>query len=60
VKIEGPKEYDPRVTWKVNDETIATIDERGVLVPKKAGKVTVTVTSIIDKNVTGKVVITIK
>ena len=38
VKIEGPKEYDPRVTWKVN----------------------VTVTSIIDKNVTGKVVITIK
>ena len=60
VKIEGPKEYDPRVTWKVSDETIATIDERGVLVPKKSGKVTVTVTSIIDNNVTGKVVITIK
>ena len=60
VKIEGPKEYDPRVTWKVSDETIATIDERGVLVPKKSGKVTVTVTSIIDNNVTGKVAITIK
>lgn len=60
LKIEGPKEYDPRVIWKVSDESIATIDERGVLVPKKAGKVTVTVTSAIDENVKGKVVITVK
>ena len=36
---------EKNVTWSVNDETIATIDQNGVLTPLKNGMVTITVTS---------------
>ena len=33
---------DGEIVWSVSDESIATIDENGILTPKKVGKVTVT------------------
>ena len=40
-----PENADPSVTWSVDDETIATIDQTGKLAANKVGKVTVTATA---------------
>ena len=42
---------DTTVTWSVDDETVATIDQNGVLSPLKSGNVVVTVRSNADENV---------
>ena len=59
VEVIGDKLVDGRVTWSVNNESLATIDERGVLTPKKTGKVTVTVKSVLDENIVASVVVNI-
>lgn len=48
------------VTWSVDDETIATINQTGKLTAVSAGSVTVTATSIYDNSVTGTATITIE
>ena len=40
-----PENADPSVTWSVDDETIATIDQTGKLIANKVGKVTVKATA---------------
>lgn len=47
------------VTWSVSDETIATIDENGVLTPVKNGTVTITVTSKENPEATASITIDI-
>lgn len=42
----APATANPKVVWSTNDETIATIDENGLLTGVKAGTVTVTATSV--------------
>lgn len=59
VEVIGDKLFDGRVTWSVNKTDYATIDERGVLIPKKAGKVIVTVKSVLDENIEASIEITI-
>ena len=46
---EAPE--DDRVIWSVDNESIATINEDGVLTPVSLGKVKVTVTSVADSRV---------
>ena len=47
------------VVWSVSDESIATIDESGILTPVAAGKVKVTVTSAATAEVTNSIEIEI-
>lgn len=35
-----------RLVWKVNDSSVASVDQNGMLTPKKAGKVKVTATAV--------------
>ena len=48
------------VTWSVDDEGVATINQTGKLTAVSAGSVTVTATSIYDNTVTGTATITIE
>ncbi|MDF1571856.1 MAG: Ig-like domain-containing protein [Bacteroidales bacterium] len=50
---------DPSVTWSVDDETIATIDENGLLTAVADGDVTVTATANDGSGVNGSLVVTI-
>ncbi len=47
-----PESADPRVTWSSNDETKATVNERGVVTGVAEGSVTITATSV-GKDATG-------
>ena len=47
------------VTWKVSDESIATIDENGLITCLKAGTVIITATYVYDKDVTSTYELTI-
>nr|WP_305852393.1 PKD domain-containing protein [Zobellia sp. B3R18] len=50
---------DPSVTWSSSDDTIATVDENGLLTGLSAGTVTVTATSVSDPEVSGSVLVEI-
>jgi hypothetical protein len=50
---------DPSITWSVDDEAIATIDENGLLTAVADGDVTVTATANDGSGVTGSLVVTI-
>ncbi len=50
---------DPSVTWSVDDESIAYIDDQGVLYPKNNGTVEVTATSVDNPTVSGSFTINI-
>lgn len=56
----APATANPKVAWSVSDETIATIDENGLLTAIKAGTVTVTATSVADNTIKNTKEITIK
>ncbi len=51
---------DRGVTWTSADETIATVDENGVVTAVGAGSTVITVASVLDPNVTATCVITVK
>lgn len=46
-----PKTSCQLLKWKSLDETVATVDQNGVVTPKRGGKVTIQVTSAIDDTV---------
>ncbi|WP_400072483.1 immunoglobulin-like domain-containing protein [Zobellia russellii] len=50
---------DPSVTWSSADDTIATVDENGLLTGLSAGTVTITATSVSDPEVSGSVLVEI-
>ena len=47
------------VNWSVDDETVAIIDENGLLTPVSNGIVTVTATSFQDPSISGSIAITV-
>lgn len=53
------KEVDLRVSWSVDNIDIATVDDRGVLTPKKVGKVVVKATSLLDSSVQATITINV-
>lgn len=56
----APAAANPKVVWSTNDETIATIDENGLLTGVKAGTVTVTATSAANSVIKATKEITVK
>lgn len=48
------------VTWKSSDETVVSVDATGKLVAKKAGKATITATSVADSSITATCEVTVK
>ncbi|WKX76127.1 Ig-like domain-containing protein [Zobellia laminariae] len=50
---------DPSVTWSSSDDTIASIDENGLLTGLSAGTATITATSVSDPDIKGVVQIEI-
>ncbi|WP_415669117.1 Ig-like domain-containing protein, partial [Zobellia roscoffensis] len=50
---------DPSVTWSSGDDTIASIDNNGLLTGLSAGTVTITATSVSDPEVSGSVIVEI-
>lgn len=48
------------VTWKSSDETVVSVDATGKLVAKKAGKATITATSVADPSITATCDVTVK
>lgn len=58
VEVEGV--INKAVIWSVNDEELATINQKGELTAKGTGTVTVTATSIADGTKTGTATITIQ
>ena len=54
-----PKEASQKVKWSSSDETVATVSDKGRVTGKAVGTADITATSEEDKNVTGKVTITV-
>ncbi len=50
---------DPSVSWSSGDDTIASVDDNGLLTGLSAGTVTITATSVSDPDVTGSVIVEI-
>ena len=50
---------DQGVTWASSDDTIATVDDRGVVTAHSKGSVTITATSVIDPAVSAQCTVTV-
>ena len=48
------------VTWKSSDETVATVNERGIVTGVNKGTATITATSIKDTNASAECVVTVQ
>lgn len=59
VKVEVKGSAEKTVTWKSSDEKLASVDSKGVLTPKKAGKVEISATSTVDSKKSDKLEINI-
>ncbi|MBQ4086908.1 MAG: leucine-rich repeat protein [Clostridia bacterium] len=46
-----PSYADKSVTWSIDDETVATIDENGVLTPLREGHAVITARSLLDDTI---------
>lgn len=60
VKAVTPKKASKSVSFKSSNTKIASVNSKGVISAKKAGKATITVTSKLNKKVTAKCVVTVK
>ncbi|MEE1366254.1 MAG: leucine-rich repeat protein, partial [Muribaculaceae bacterium] len=52
--------YNKVVTWKSSDETIATVDENGVVIAVKLGEATITATTTDGTNLSASCKVTVK
>ncbi|QVK16954.1 Ig-like domain-containing protein [Mycoplasmatota bacterium] len=57
--LVNPELASQDIIWSSSDETIATVDETGVVTPIKLGTVTITATSVVDNTVKGTLEITV-
>lgn len=58
-KVKKIKNYN-KVSYSSSKKSVATVDSKGVITAKKAGKATITVTSKANKKVKAKVTLTVK
>lgn len=57
--VEPENASDKSITWNSSDESIATVDENGLITAKKAGKVSITATSNADSTITATCYLTV-
>jgi Bacterial Ig-like domain (group 2) len=58
--VVQPTSAQQSVTWSTSDNTIATIDNTGLITLRLRGQVTITATSTVDPNVSGSVTLTVE
>ena len=57
--VDGKTPTNTKLTWKSSNETVATVDDSGVVTSKTSGTVTITATATDGSNVSGTCTVTI-